>query len=58
MKVSVYIEQALFHQALKAAKASILTPSQQIAHWAELGRVMETKTHCSLRLLQSTQKKG
>ncbi|MGR5389103.1 hypothetical protein [Vibrio crassostreae] len=35
MKVSVYIDQALFNQALKAAKGSGMTPSQKIAYWAE-----------------------
>ena len=37
MKVSVYIDQVLFNQALKAAKGSGMTPSQKIAHWAEIG---------------------
>lgn len=60
MKVSVYIEQTLFEQALKTAKSqcSVRTPSQQIAHWAEMGRVMEMKSDCSLRLLQGVQEKG
>ncbi|MEZ8844598.1 hypothetical protein AB6E06_23425 [Vibrio splendidus] len=36
MKVSVYIDQVLFNQALKAAKGTGMTPSQKIAHWAEI----------------------
>ncbi|KPL99680.1 TA system antitoxin ParD family protein [Vibrio splendidus] len=60
MKVSVYIEKTLFDHALRTAKIqrSVRTPSQQIAHWAEMGRVMEMKSDCSLRRLQGIQKKG
>ncbi|WP_017100386.1 MULTISPECIES: hypothetical protein [Vibrio] len=57
MKVSVYIDQVLFNQALRAAKGSGLTPSQKIAHWAEMGQFMETKSLGSLRLIQSGHKK-
>ncbi|MDP2502652.1 hypothetical protein Q8W42_18205 [Vibrio splendidus] len=57
MKVSVYIDQVLFTQALRAAKDSGLTPSQTIAHWAAMGQFMETKSLGSLRLIQSGQKK-
>ncbi|CAH7297399.1 conserved hypothetical protein [Vibrio chagasii] len=57
MKVSVYIDQALFNQALKAAKGSGMTPSQKIAYWAEMGQFMETKSLGSLRLIQSGRKK-
>ena len=54
MKVSVYIDQTLFNQALKA---SGMTPSQKIAYWAEMGQFMETKSLGSLRLIQSGRKK-
>lgn len=59
MKVSVCIEQTLFEKALKTAKRqrSVRTPSQQSAHWAEMGRVMEMKSNCSLRLPQGGQKR-
>ncbi|TCN86467.1 hypothetical protein EDB37_1010112 [Vibrio crassostreae] len=57
MKVSVYIDQVLFKQALRAAKSSGLTPSQTIAHWAAMGQFMETKSLGSLRLIQSGPRK-
>ncbi|CAH7087255.1 conserved hypothetical protein [Vibrio chagasii] len=56
MKVSVYIDQVLFSQALRGAKDSGLTPSQKTAHWAAMGQFMETKSLGSLRLIQSGQK--